>query len=307
MASELAMDPTPVGEDWKVMSVPAPNPAVMDDEVRLKWIDDVNLAEAVRLDSVLEVEVTDVQGPREYHDRHGWALKPHCSKLQRRLDEMSNYVKIFDMKINRKKSKIFSTNWTKWFDFIPKLTINGEILEVTNKTRLLGIICNANGKWNDHVDYLVEKARKRLFFIRRLKNLGCAPNILTEMYKVFVRSILEIGVPLWDGAVSNNKMLANKLERVQRQFLRILSPNVDPESIRKDMKLLSLRQRRFDIVKRFSKGMIENPKFSYLFPRNQRRASRNFGKLMHPKWNSLRYRNSSIPYFIRIQNGGIEA
>ena len=143
-----------------------------------------------------------------------------------------------------------------------------------------------------------------LFFLRATLP---GPNILTEMYKMFVRSILEIGVPLWDGAVSNNKMLSTKLERVQRQFLRILRPNVDPESSRKDLNLLSLRQRRFNIVKKFSKLMIESPKFSYLFPRNQRSSSRNFGKLLHPKWNSLRYKNSSIPYFIRIQNGEIEA
>ena len=103
------MNPAPIGEDGKVMSVPAPTPAVMDFEVRLKWIDD----------SALEVEVTDVQGPREYHDRHGWALKPCCSKLQRRLNEMSKYVKTFNMKINWKKSKTFKTNWAKCIEFQP--------------------------------------------------------------------------------------------------------------------------------------------------------------------------------------------
>ena len=77
------------------------------------------------------------------------------------------------MKINRKKSKIFATNWTKRFDFLPKLTIDGENLDVTYKTRILGVICNSNGKWNDHIDYLVEKAQKRLFHQKIKKSWLC--------------------------------------------------------------------------------------------------------------------------------------
>ena len=82
--SDLCMDPvkyvaTQAGD---TLTVPAPAPAMIDTELRLKWIDDVSYAEAIRLEKVLEKSEDKFIGPREYHERRKWVLKKSAAKIQ---------------------------------------------------------------------------------------------------------------------------------------------------------------------------------------------------------------------------------
>ena len=77
--------------------------------------------------------------------------------------------------------------------------MNDQELEVVNQTKLLGVICSSSGRWADHIRYLVQRANKRLYFIRRLKKLDASLSTLKKAYVIFVWPILEFCVPLWTG------------------------------------------------------------------------------------------------------------
>ena len=49
---------------------------------------------------------------------------------------------------------------------------------------------------------MVKKATKRLWLIRRLKNLGASQFDLVDMYRKQVRGVLELAVPAWQGALT---------------------------------------------------------------------------------------------------------
>ena len=92
-------------------------------------------------------------------------------------------------------------------------------------TKLLGVICSADGKWDANARYLAGKGFSRLYFLRRLKGLGACQDTLKEVYILFVRSILEMCAPLWTGSLSKGSV--EVLERVQRAACKILTPNTD--------------------------------------------------------------------------------
>ena len=144
--SDLGMNPvsyamTQVGD---TLAVPAPpQPAMTADEIRVKWVDDTTVGECVQLEKMLIKNSEEVIGPRNYHDRHGWRLQD--SKLQERLNQIKEYVQIYDMKVNIKKTKIIPFNFSKKYDFQPKIYYDGNELDVEYKSKLLGVMIDLTG------------------------------------------------------------------------------------------------------------------------------------------------------------------
>ena len=145
-----------------VISVSSPAPSITENEIRLKYVDDQTQGEVLKLQEVLNLRA-DLTGPRSYHDRHGHVLPEDKSLLQKRLNEVQEYTKIHKLKINEKKTKIMSFNFSNKFDFLPKLSYGEKELEVVRSTKLLGILISSDLKWNDHTLYIVKKAKQRLW------------------------------------------------------------------------------------------------------------------------------------------------
>ena len=146
------------------------------------------------------------------------------------------------MKINHSKTKIMPFNFSKKYDFIPTLALDSNDLEVTYKTKLLGVICCSNGKWDQNAKYLASKGNSRLYFLRRLKSLGATQDTLKEVYTLFVRSILEMCAPLWTGALG--KKSCDTLEHVQHSACKIINPNLDYKSSLDILDIVPLKERR---------------------------------------------------------------
>ena len=116
-----------------VKSVSSPLPAVTENEIRVKYVDDQTQGEVVRLDRDLELH-SDAAGPRLYHDRHGHKLPPGNSLLQKRLNQIQEYTEVHQLKINEDKTKVMSFNFCTKYDFMPKLKIGDNQLEVVEST-----------------------------------------------------------------------------------------------------------------------------------------------------------------------------
>ena len=63
------------------------------------------------------------------------------------------------------------------------LHINGSKVEQVSCFRFLGVYINNDLTWSAHTDKVVKVARKRLFFLRRLKKFGMDSVILTNFYR----------------------------------------------------------------------------------------------------------------------------
>ena len=86
--------------------------------------------------------------------------------------------------------------------------------------RLVGLILLDDLTWKANTDSLIKRAYAKLWIIRRLKQMGAETNILKLIYYRHVRSILEFGVPVWNGAISQKEV--NMLERAQKIAIHII-------------------------------------------------------------------------------------
>ena len=102
-------------------------------------------------------------------------------------------------------------------DFLPDISLNGNQIEVVDEIRLLGLIIRSDMKWSSNTKNMLAKANKRLWILRRLKNLGTNDSDLVDVYTKQIRSVLELAVPAWQGSLSQAEK--TDLERVQKKCL----------------------------------------------------------------------------------------
>ena len=102
-------------------------------------------------------------------------------------------------------------------------------------------------KWSANTIYIVNKAKSRLWFLRRLKDLGVSQQTLIDMFRSCVRSALEMAVPLWAGALTQADI--NSIERVQKVAMKIIQGDhyFDYVQSLEDLNLKSLDIRRDEI------------------------------------------------------------
>ena len=296
-ANDAGMDPPPPLVSpvcpGDVGSVPFPPPAcVSADELRLKYIDDLSMAETVQLKTKLSTKT----------DGTGLFLPPNSSRLQQRLDDLTEYVVNHDMALNTDKTKIMSFNFTRKYNFVPELSIDGVTLEVVTRTKLLGVICTSDCKWKENTRYIVTKATKKLWFMRRLKNLGASNTTLVDVYRLFVRANLEFSVPLWSGALTSGQ--SKDIERVQRTACAIILGKkfTSYEEALDELELVPLAERRRELCTKFALKCTEDSRFQNLFPRREGISTRTDNEYIEPFCRTNRYRTSAVPYLINLLN-----
>ena len=91
--------------------------------------------------------------------------------------------------------------------------------------------------WNEHVDFIVKKATKRLYSLKVLRKAGVQQPDLVRIYCSLFQSVLEYGAPVWSALPGD---LSNVIESVQRRELRIICPLVEYEAALISILVLSL-------------------------------------------------------------------
>ena len=139
--------PEPVHKGDVASVLMPPEQAITGEELRIKYVDDLTMAEVVNLNNL--TKSADLIGPRNLHDRNGLTLPLMESKLQSRLKELETYVSNHDMKLNTDKTKIMPFNFSRGKDFEPEIYLDNSQLEIVYKTKLLGVVCTSDCKWTE--------------------------------------------------------------------------------------------------------------------------------------------------------------
>ena len=208
------------------------------------------------------------------------------------------------MKINYKKTKLMVFNPGRTIDFLPRFTIEENELEVVEETRLLGLVIRNDLSWSSNTKFMIQRANKKLWCMRRLKNLGAEREDLVSVYQKQVRCLLEYAVAVWHpGLTSEDKI---KIERVQKSALCIIlgQDYTSYKSALKELQLESLHARRIKLCRKFAIKTQKHPKFSKWFkPYNKTKVTRGKPlKFFEVYYRTERFRKSPLNYLTNILN-----
>jgi hypothetical protein len=85
------------------------------------------------------------------------------------IDDLTKQISENQFKLNETKCKDLRFGFCKPRATFDPIIVNGEILEVVDSAKILGLSVSNNLKWNNHIDQIISKARKRLYFFSQLK------------------------------------------------------------------------------------------------------------------------------------------
>ena len=240
-------------------------------EIHLKYVDDLSLAEAITMKEQLTVmPVEHRPQPDNLHARTGHAFRPEDSKVFKELERTKQYAADNGMQINARKTKLMLFNPARSMDFMPAFPFKDSEIEVVDKTKLLGLIIRTDMSWVDNTEYIVTRCNKKLWILRRLKKLGASQEDLLDIYYKQVRSIVEFAVPVWHSSITQEERM--DIERIQKTACNIILGD-HYQSYTSALKMLcldTLFNRRTKLCKNFARKSAISRKFSNWFKVNKK-------------------------------------
>ena len=88
-------------------------------------------------------------------------------------------------------------SFTKSQQEFEPILINGDALEVVDSVKLLGLNISSDLTWNIHINEILKKASKRLYFLLQLKRAKVTRTDLGLFYSSCIRSIMDYAVPAY--------------------------------------------------------------------------------------------------------------
>ena len=105
-------------------------------------------------------------------------------------------------------------NATKW----QPISINGKQVEVVTVFKLLGVYLSSDLTWTAHCVYIIKKANRRLYALRKLKKSGVSSSDIVVVYCTVIRTMIEYASVVF---ANLSQTLSKDLERVQNVLCQL--------------------------------------------------------------------------------------
>ena len=195
--------------DWTEMAGGVPQGTLSGPENCLNMIDDLHT-------DVDDVKFVDDVTLYEVCNTHSQ------NKLQNAVNDIQTWATDNNMSLNASKTKELLVYYGREELDIPRITINGDVLERVSCAKLLVCHIMSNLSWEDHIANLVSKASRRLHLLRELKRAGLSTKDLLTCYVSIVRSTTEYACQVWSTSLTNEQ--SHAVETIQRRAMQIISP-----------------------------------------------------------------------------------
>ena len=138
-----------------------------------KWVDDLTEVNSIDLSShTMRVPDDELVRPLNWHQRTGHEIN-NTNPAQTSLNNIYKLAEKSHMKVNPKKTQTMIFNSGRNINTEPNLiSPNGETIHYVTKTKLLGVMINEKLNTWDNTYHIEGKAYKRIWILKRLKNLG---------------------------------------------------------------------------------------------------------------------------------------
>ncbi len=102
----------------------------------------------------------------------------------------------------------------------PPLTIMNSTVAAVESFRFLGTIISQDLKWDNHVESMVKKAQKRLYFLHQLRKFNLPQELLKQFYSAIIASVLCTSISVRFSSATKSDL--RRLRSVVRTAERII-------------------------------------------------------------------------------------
>ena len=291
-------------------AIPRPNG---NRAIQLKYIDDASKAASINLKKSLIPDPKCRPFPLATNERTQMILDPSENMLQFELDRFHQETQQKHLIANKKKTFILLFNNSRKYFFPPEFTLgqsscNTEYLQVKTSHKILGVFIQNDLRWTSQIQHMVKKASKKIWLLRRMRQLGVDEKTISNYWKSEGLCHLEYCSPVYSGGLT--KQQERDLARVHRRAVAaITGQNTRGEDFTVTCRRLGLEddlgQRRLRLAQVFAKRTAERSRHRDLFSRlDNPYNTRSGGKVWRdPPCQTQRHLRSARPYLTRLLNG----
>ena len=159
-----------------------------------------------------------------------------------------------------------------------------------------------------NTDYIVKRAWKRMWVIRRLKSMGASEDNLLKVLRAQVLSVLQFATPAWSTLLT--VLEKARIESVLKTGLYLVYGEryQNFNWALKEAQMCTLEEQRTKMLKNFTKHCLKNSKFNKWFMKTEQedtqgvvtRQRKLTYKPVYSRTNA--YARSAIPQMVRIAN-----
>ena len=129
-------------------------------------------------------------------------------------------------------------------DNLPSLIFINSLIQFVDHHKHLGVTFSCDGKWNKHVENILQSALKVIGIMRKLKYEFSRLALNQILYTSYVRAFIEYSSIVWDGCFEQNADLLEKLQYEAARIVTGLTRSVNLENLYKECGWPSLAIRR---------------------------------------------------------------
>ena len=143
------------------------------------------------------------------------------NSIQQKVNKIINWMNLNGFKISKDKTKYMIFTNRRKNKFENKIVIHGQYIEQVQKYKYLGMILDNKLKWNDHVNYVIERCKRRMFILKYVANTkwGTTKELIIKIYEAVIRSIIDYGIFIYYSNTSETNK--TKIKRIQFEAIRI--------------------------------------------------------------------------------------
>ena len=229
-----------------------------------------------------------------------------CRRLEPDINRISDWARSWKIILN--PSKTVSLTITRTHRDMFPLFMDGEFITEVYEHKHLGTFLQRNGRWGSNIDYMTNRASRRLFVLRSYTQ-NFSRVTLKQLYISYIRPLLEYGSQVWSNITQSEE---DQLEEIQRSAIRIIAGlkiGTSHDMLYKEVDLPTLGQRRyvarmlsmFDIINSDTPGRLNRHSVETVSNRNP--YNTRYGQnLSLPLPRTAYFRTSFLPTAIREWN-----
>ena len=235
------------------------------------------------------------------HERFETILNPDENVLQFEIDRLKLFTDQNLLKISQDKSSVMLFNKSKTLDFPPEVRVGqSDYLSEKTTSKMLGVIINNKADFKDNTKEMIRRATKKLWLLRRLKQLGLDTPTVLEYWVSEGRPLLEYACALWTGSLT--VLESRSLEAVQRSAMAICFNRWDLSYLAALARagLPRLDSRRKKLARTWGERAARQHGQTFFTPNPVK--TRGAKRFLEPYCRTNRRMKSAIPYITRLLN-----
>ncbi len=136
------------------------------------------------------------------------------SAYRQEVKELAVWCSLNNLELNTIKTVEIIVDFRKTPPALPPLTIMNSTVTAVETFRFLDTTISQDLKWDNHIESIVKKAQRRLYFLHQVRKFNLPQELLIQFYSAIIESILCTSITVWFSSATKSDL--RRLRRVVR-------------------------------------------------------------------------------------------